>query len=439
MPESTVDQIIAAARARNAQQSPAPAKLGPEAHAQLAEIIRAGLDRDERAAIAKQAVENYFAGILVPGPAARDKFRAEVGAKLESGAMGLRALTRQCLAIDGLSRSEIDRLSNEDAVKVALGFGPAIGFRSESLATMTTGSLAEITRDAVNKSLLAGYNESPQTWRGPMRQAASVADFKDINRIRLGAVPNLPAWPDNTKPEEASVSNEKVSYAVEAKAEKVSFSWQLFVNDDVDALSRIPRLMGDAAARTVNATAWAQLLANPTMSDGVALFSAATGARKRANLITGAASPTASTLGGMQALLRQMRGLNTPEGAESQDILNLTPKFLVCPATLEATCAVLVNSTANPTSGLNSGTWNPAKNLQLVVEPLLDVNSITAWYLFADPSRVDTVEVTFLRGQETPITNNWIDQETLSSCFTIIQTFAAKAIDWRSIIKHAGA
>jgi ATP-dependent protease ClpP protease subunit len=355
--------------------------------------------------------------------------------------VSLLTLCRQCLLIDGYGERAVSRLSNPDIAKAAFGFVKSTSLRNEAgLATHVTGSLAEITRDAVNKSLLAGYTEAPQTWRGPMRQAASVPDFKTIHRVRLGAVSNLPIWPDSTIPESAQLNDEKVSYAVEARAEKVSFSWQLFCNDDMDALSRVPRLMGDAAARTVNATAWAQVTSNPTMPyDSIALFAAASGGRKRTNLATGSASPTTSTLAAMTTLMRLMRGINTPEGAESQDILNLTPKYLICPATLEVTCKQLVYSSAEPAATYNSGVYNPNSYLTLVVEPLLDASSTTAWYLFADPSRVDTIEVSFLQGQETPVTNDWIDQETWSRCFTIVQTFAAKAIDHRGVQKHAGA
>jgi DNA primase len=44
------------------------------------------------------------------------------------------------------------------------------------------------------------------------------------------------------------------------------------------------------------------------MSDSVALFAAATGARKRTNLATGAATPTTTTIGAMTKLMRLMRG-----------------------------------------------------------------------------------------------------------------------------------
>ena len=55
------------------------------------------------------------------------------------------------------------------------------------------------------------------------------------------------------------------------------------------------------------------------------------------------------------------------------------------------------------------------------------------------PWRVDTIEVTFLAGQETPFAYEWTCDETMSQNYTIIQTFAAKAIEHRGIIKHKGA
>lgn len=347
-------------------------------------------------------------------------------------------IAEECLLADGISYEQLRRLPAPQIAMAAMGHYRQAGIRADG-ALHTTGSLLEITRDAINKSLLAGYEEAPQTWREVGRQGASVADFKDIHRVKLSAAQNLPVWPDNTAPEQAKLSNEKEKYAVEARAETLTFSWRLVVNDDMDALSRRPQLLGDAAARTVNAEFWRQITSNPTMADSVALFSAATGNRKQDNLITGSATPTNSTIGSMRKLMRLMRGLNTPEGNQSEDVLNLIPAYIVGPAALEEAILKQVFSGADPASGGNSAVFNTARTLTPVIEPLLDAASATAWYLFASPSRIDTVELTFLQGQETPLNHEWIDDQTMSQNFTIIQTFAAKAIEWRSIIKHAGA
>lgn len=334
-------------------------------------------------------------------------------------------------------------LTPEQIAKAALGFHEQAGIRLRAggAALHVTGSFANLTRDAVNKSMQVGYTEAPQTWLGPMRQGTSVPDFKTIHRVRLGAIPNLPVWADNEDPEKASFADAEETYAVEARSLEVSFSWRLIVNDDMDALSRIPSQMGNAAARTVNKVAWAVVTANDTMSDTVALFSAASGNRKQSNLTTGASSPPAkATVGTMKKLMRLMRGENTPgDAAQGNDVLNLEPTYLVGPAALETEILELTRSQSDPADNKSSGVVNVHRNLTPVIEPLLDDNSATAYYLFASPMQIDTVEVTFLQGQETPLVSDYMDPKNFSQCFTIVSTFAAKALNHRGIQKHTGA
>ena len=79
--------------------------------------------------------------------------------------------------------------------------------------------------------------------------------------------------------------------------------------------------------------------------------------------------------------------------------------------------------------------------LELVrgIEPLLDAASTSAWYLFADPNAIDTVEVTFLQGQETPQMRQETSIENLSIAYYILQSVGAKALDYRGLQKHNNA
>lgn len=367
------------------------------------------------------------------------KYAPEAAGNRDAGdytSLPLSAIAEECLIIDGHHPDAVRRMTRTELAMLAFGQHPVAGSGG---AVHTTGSLLEVSRDAVNKSLRAGYGEAPTTWRGPMRQGQSVADFKDIHRVKLGGAQNLPIWPDNTAPSESRLSSEAEKYAVEAHAENLSFSWRMIVNDDVDALTRVPAMLGDASARTVNAVAWQELTRNPVLADGQPLLlETPTGRRHQSNLTTGEAVPTNATIGAMKAKMRVMRGLSTPEGAQSDSILNLMPAYIVGPAALEEVIVKLVFSDADPAAGGNSAVFNTSRTLTPVIEPLLDLDSATAWYLFASPSRVDTVEVSFLAGQEEPVTRDWIDPRTMSQNFTIIQTFAAKAIDFRGIQKHTG-
>jgi hypothetical protein len=344
-------------------------------------------------------------------------------------------IARECVEMDGI---RTQGLSREQVAICAMGFPEQCGQRAPWAAYATTGSFSNLTQDAINKSMQVGYTEVPMTWEGPMRRGASVQDFKTIHRYRMGAIPNLPVWPDNTDPKQAMFADAQETYAVEAYSLQASFSYRLLINDDMAALSRTPAQLGAAAARTVNAVAWAQVTANGTMGDSVALFSAATGARKRSNLTTGSATPSVSTIQTMTNKMLQMRGENTPEGNESADILNLRPAYIVGPGALMTTINQLVQSAYDPAAS-QFMTFNPWTGLIPVIEPLLDVASTTAWYLFCSPSQLDTVEVTFLQGQEQPVIRDWVDPQNLARNWTVVQTFAAKALNHRGIQRHDGA
>ena len=334
-------------------------------------------------------------------------------------------------------------MARNDVATIAM-FGPIkarelnIQFRSSGAAYHQTGSFVNLTLDAQNKSMMLGYTEAPSTWEGPMKRAASVDDFKNVNRFRLGSISNLPVWNDNDNPQKASMADAKETYAVESRSLELDFSYRLLVNDDMGVLGPAPNQLGQAARRTVNTFAWSLITANPTMSDGQALFSLATGNRKRVNLITGSAVPTNLTLQTMTNQMMQMRGENTPEGNESADILSLMPRYIVGPGNLKLTIQQLVTSAFDPVASTFQ-IFNPSTQLIPVIEPLLDISSTTAWYLFADPSQIDTCEIAFLKGQESPILRSEMNYRTLSQSSIILQTFGGAPMNHRGIQKHAGA
>ena len=352
--------------------------------------------------------------------------------------LSMMELAERCLVIDGV---DVRGASKSQKAQAALGFVRQSNLqrRDGYAALHTTGSFTVLTADAVNKSMQIGAAEFPATWKGPMRQGSSVPDFKTIHRIRHGSIPNLPVWVDNKDPEQAKFADAEETYAVEARSLDISFSWQLLVNDDMDALSRAPQMAGAAAARTVNAVAWGQVTANPVMgADSEVLFLATpANLRFRANLIAASGAPTVLNVQALGNLMRLMRGENTPEGAESADILGLIPRYLVGPSALETQIRQLVESSADPAAG-HAAVSNPANTLIPVIEPLLDANSATAWYLFADTSMIDTVEVTFLEGQENPIIRTWETPQTMALHHTVLQTFAAKPLNHRGVARHDG-
>lgn len=361
---------------------------------------------------------------------------------------GLCDMAKECLMADGYSYDELRGLTREQIATAALGWPTKVGLRGDP-GYHTIASFPNLTLDAANKSMRMGYTEEETTWQQVFRIGEDAQDFKNINRVALGAVPNIPQWIDSTDPRQLAINDEKLAYAVECYSAELSFGYKLLVNDDMSALARVPAKMGASMNRTINVVAWAEVTqasgVGPTMADGQALFSTVTGNRFRANYTTGAGTPTVANVGTLRNQLRQMRGINVAGPgdtvAESDDILRIRPQFIVGPTALETTILQLVNSIADPAASGNAGIFNPARALTPVIEPLLDAatNGTTAWYLMANPNQVDTVEVTFLAGQRTPVTRNWTDEKTLSLHWAILQSFAAKVLDYRGMARHRGA
>lgn len=330
-----------------------------------------------------------------------------------------------------------DRISEADICKIAMGSRAALRANRIERAYHTTGTFANLLLDAANKTLLAAYEEAPYTWSLWARQAPSVADFKEINRMRFSESPDPEMVPEKQKYKEKVMSDSKESYAVNKYGALFTVSWETVVNDDLDAISRVPAMHGAACRRKVNKEVYSVLTSNPTMGDGVALF----GAHSSGTNLSGSADAVSSTSisAGFEAMMLQ-------KGLSSDAIINVQPRFLIVPATVSAVALTFTASLADPNAGgnaagnsntLNIYGPNGMRPLQVIVEPILDGNSTSSWYLAADPSQIDTVEVSFLQGEESPVLEDEWDFESDVYKYKVRQTFGVKAIDWRGLYKNA--
>lgn len=342
--------------------------------------------------------------------------------------LNLKKLAAHCVKRMGVNT---DRMTDAEIARLAMGSPGAVNkYRVQRDAYHTTGSFPNLLLDAANKTLRQAYEEAPYTWSIWARQAASVEDFKNINRISLGESPNLEMVPEAMEYPEKSISDAKTSYKVEKFGAIFSISWETVINDDLDAISRIPAMHGNAARRVQNKTVYDVLFANPTMSDGVALFSASHASGRNINSTAAALNVT---------LLNEMFSFMMLQKGQSSDaILNITPRYLLVPAALSATALELVNSQSYAQSNGNEGVVNiygvnGQRPLTVVVEPLIDGHDNGAYYLAADPAQIDTVELSFLAGEESPVLESDLHFETDTYRYKVRQTFGAAAIDWRGI------
>lgn len=290
---------------------------------------------------------------------------------------------------------------------------------------LSTSDFPAILANVANRTLRAAYEAAPRTFL-PLARQASAADFKDINRTQFGDAPSLEKVTENGEFTYGKVGDSKETYALATYGKIVAITRQTLINDDLGAFTRLPEMFGRAAADLESDTVWAILTANLAMNDGKTLFHADHG-----NLAGTGAGISVASLGAARAAMRVQKGLGGR-------LINVQPRYLVVPAAKETEAQQFVASQNIVYS--KGADVNPfAGSLVPVAEPRLDASSAIAWYLFADPAQIDTIEYAYLEGQQGVYleTRQGFDVDGMEIKARL--DFAAKAIDWRGLFKNPGA
>lgn len=330
-------------------------------------------------------------------------------------------IARECLDAAGVKTRGMSR---NDIARVALQgrFGAAEYFEG---GMMTTSDFPNILANVANKTLRQAYEAAPRTFV-PFCRQVSAADFKPINRVQLSDVPTLPKVNEKGEFHRTALSDSKETYSLATFGEIVAITRKVIVNDDLQALTRVPAGLGQAAAQLESDTVWAVITGNPNMADGTALFHA-----NHHNLNTTNALANAA-LGVARAALRIQKA---PKGT----ILNLQPRYLIVPAALEQAADQLIypiNLAATAVTGVVP-TW--IQSLTKVVEGRLDAVAsvgVTNWFMAVDPSQIDTIEYCYLEGQQGVYIETRQGFEVDGVEIKARLDFAAGAIDFRGLCKN---
>lgn len=305
------------------------------------------------------------------------------------------------------------------------GLSPAGVFSLITRNSLTASDFANFLQATGNRVL---RNEH-QVYDGGIKRAfkkSTARDFRDKQNLLLGEAPTLLKVNEAGEFTHGAMAEMKEAYRMVTYGRIVSLSRQAIINDDLGAFFTLVRKMMMAAQELESKILVNLLVSNPTMSDSVALFHATHG-----NLGTGAGSALQeSSLSAARTAMRLQKGLDgvTP--------IDATPTYLITPAALETTAQKLL-AVIQPTSVASVNPFSGA--LQLVVDPRLDAASATAWYLAASPERLDTIEYSYLEGEEGP-------QITIEEGFDVagVRTrvhldFGAGVLDFRGLYKANGA
>ena len=153
-----------------------------------------------------------------------------------------------------------------------------------------------------------------------------------------------------------------------------------------------------------------------------------------ANLTGTGTAISVTSLGVGRTMMRLQKGLQSEE-------LNLTPAYLIVPATQENLAYQYTSANYTPATAatINEFRAGGRTALEPIVEAILDASSTTAWYLAANNGAIDTVEYCFLDGAEGPVIESEVGFEVDGISYKCREDFAAKAIDFRGLYKNAGA
>ncbi len=317
---------------------------------------------------------------------------------------------------------------------IALDGGTVPNGRDNQIrASMSTYSLPYVLGNVANKAALKGYNTPAASWK-KWTSKGSAKDFKEMTRARLTDAGDLELVPNSGEVKHGSAVEEYEQFAIATYAKTFGITRQDIINDDLSAFTKVPQAMGLRAMNKVTRLVYAHLLANGTMKDGKALFID----DDHKNLIASNALAEAAVEKALYTFMKQV-------DKDSQPI-NVLPKYLLLPPELLFTGLRITKSKLRigaPASNALYGDTNVLEAaLEPIGEPLLSNStmtgySATSWYVTGDPNEVDTIEVAYLDGKDTPTVERFeSDPSIMGLIYRVFIDAGVKALDHRGMQKN---
>jgi hypothetical protein len=268
----------------------------------------------------------------------------------------------------------------------------AFGRHIEASVGNSTISIAGILSNVANKFLLEGFFSVERTWRN-ICAVRSVTDFKTVTSYRLTGNDGYEKVAPGGEIKHGTLGEESYSNKAETYALMLSIDRTDIINDDLGAITTVPRKLGSGSGKTINEVFWAAFMANS------GFFTVG-----NKNYISGA--DTVLSIDGLTkaevTFMDQVDSDGKPIG--------VLPSILLVPTALSAMGSQLFKSlelrdnTANaryPVTNPHQGKFRVEVSRYLG-NPKFSGNSTKAWYLLADASDLPVVEMAFLNGQESP-------------------------------------
>jgi hypothetical protein len=269
------------------------------------------------------------------------------------------------------------------------------------MEAMSTDDFPLLLGDVLDRQLLANYVATPSLWSNYTKRG-TVPNFNPVKRTAIdGAEGELERVAELGEYPEAHLDETQDQYSVAKYGRRLDLSWEVLINDDLDAFRSAPERLARGAVRSEDRFATGLFV--DANGPHASLYDARYG-----NIVTG--NPRFD-IAGLQAA---MLAISTQTDTDGNPII-IEGVELVIPPALEVPALNILNALQVEVT-TNGGT-NDAKliatnwmrgRVHLTVNPYIPIiantaNGSTSWFLFANPNTGRPWgEVGFLRGFEQP-------------------------------------
>ena len=254
-------------------------------------------------------------------------------------------------------------------------------------AAFATHNISNILAATYGKYLLSGFEAVESVWE-QISLVRPLNDLKAATGVRLDGGFVFDEVGNDGKIKSADAGDAARTLQAKTYARMSSITRADVINDDLGALTAVPRRLGRGAALKFNQVFWAAFEASNST-----YFQGAT-----------AGAGNALAIGSVETAYGAYRSLTDPDGAP----LGITPKILLVPVGLRITADKIQTGNTLLASSLGSTSskvLEPQANVLAGKFTIVDsayLSSSSTWWLAADPADLPTMEVGFLNGQRQP-------------------------------------
>ena len=254
-------------------------------------------------------------------------------------------------------------------------------------AAFATHNISNILAATYGKYLLSGFEAVESVWE-QISLVRPLNDLKAATGVRLDGGFVFDEVGNDGKLKSADAGDAARTLQAKTYGRMSSITRTDIINDDLGALTAVPRRLGRGAALKFNQVFWAAFEASNST-----YFQGAT-----------AGAGNALAIGSVETAYGAYRSLTDPDGAP----LGITPKILLVPVGLRITADKIQTGNTLLASSLGSTSSRvvePQANVLAGKFTIVDsayLTSTSTWWLAADPADLPTMEVGFLNGQRQP-------------------------------------